>query len=81
MNCVITHIIDRPSLSHCSRNRSCRGSGSLTLRRLVGSVPLLYRVGQLVLDGSIDNRELRRGIFQRISPLELAAAVKVSHVL
>jgi TnpA family transposase len=38
-------------------------------------VRLFHRVGQLVLDDSIGNRELRQEIFRRISPLELAAAV------
>ena len=38
-------------------------------------VRLFHRVGQLVLDDSIENDELRREIFRRISPLELSAAV------
>ena len=38
-------------------------------------VRLFHRVGQLVLDDSIENDELRQEIFRRISPLELSAAV------
>jgi hypothetical protein len=38
-------------------------------------VRLFHRVGQLVLDDSIQNQQLRQEIFRRISPLELSAAV------
>ena len=38
-------------------------------------VRLFHRVGQLVLDDSIEAGELRQEIFRRISPLELSAAV------
>jgi len=38
-------------------------------------VRLFHRVGQLVLDDSIEAGELRQEIFRRVSPLELSAAV------
>lgn len=61
--------------AHKRSKRDLREHNQAVASATQEKVRLFHRVGRLVLDDSIENDELRREIFRRISPLELSAAV------
>jgi len=61
--------------AHKRSKRDLREHNQAVASATQEKVRLFHRVGQLVLDDSIQNQQLRQEIFRRISPLELSAAV------
>jgi len=61
--------------AHKRAKRALREHNQAIAQATQEKVRLFHRVGQLVLDDSIKEGELRQEIFRRISPLELSAAV------
>ena len=55
--------------------RALRAHDEAVARSAEEKVRLFHRIGQLILDPGVQDRDLRMEIFRRVPPLELAAAV------